>query len=263
MARCRLKFVYDESAIVLSCASGNAVAVGDLHVGNELRLRERGINADISTDQMASRIKMIAKEFDAKRIILLGDIKDTLLYPEKGELDALRRFFFHLDGYGLDIVLGNHDAHFTELFPVRQGQMHRELILENVTLLHGNRWPTEEGMMSDYIITAHNHVAVSVKDSNEKIYREKAWLVSDLNPGEAGKRYTSFNPKAKLVVMPAFNEMITGTPVNDRRIASISPLIRNRIFDMESSKIYSMQGEMLGTVGSFPGAPKIRKGAKY
>ncbi len=263
MERCSLKFVYDESAMVLSCRSGSAVVVGDLHVGNELRLKERGINADISTLQMASRIIGIAKEFSASRIILLGDIKDTILYPERSELHMLDRFFSALEKYNVDIVLGNHDAHFTELFPVQKEHMSRELIIGNVTLLHGNRWPTEEGMMSDYIITAHNHAAVSVIDRNKRVYREKAWLVSAINPDEAGRKYSKFNSKARLIVMPAFNEMITGTPVNDPKLVSISPLIRSGVFDMTSSKIYSTRGEMLGTVGDFPEAPRIRKGMKY
>ncbi|MCL5112628.1 MAG: metallophosphoesterase [Candidatus Marsarchaeota archaeon] len=263
MERCKLKFVYDESAIVISCGSRSAVVVGDLHVGNELHLREKGINADLSTSQMAARIRGIADGFGAERIILLGDIKDTILYPERAELNMLSRFFSLLDGYKLDIVLGNHDAHFTDLFPVRKDQMHRELKLGNVTLLHGNRWPTEDGMMSDYIITAHNHVAISLVDSNKMLYREKAWLLSSINPEEAGKHYKSFNPRAKLIVMPAFNEMITGTPVNDKKLVSISPLIRNGVFDMKSSKVYSIRGEMLGTVEDFPDAPRTGKREGY
>ncbi len=254
-----LKFVYDESAVVLTQGGKSAVVVGDLHVGNELRLRERGINADISTAQMATRIKDIAKEFGATRIILLGDIKDTILYPERSELLLLNKFFSELDGYDLDIVLGNHDAHFTELFPVKKDRMHRELVVGNVTLLHGNRWPTEKGIMSDYIITAHNHVAISVIDRNKHVYREKAWLVSDVDSDIAGKRYGEFNVKSKLIVMPAFNEMITGTAVNDKRLSSISPLIRSGVFDLKGSKIYSIRGEMLGTVGNFPDAPRMER----
>ena len=211
----------------------------------------------------AARIRGIADGFGAERIILLGDIKDTILYPERAELNMLSRFFSLLDGYKLDIVLGNHDAHFTDLFPVRKDQMHRELKLGNVTLLHGNRWPTEDGMMSDYIITAHNHVAISLVDSNKMLYREKAWLLSSINPEEAGKHYKSFNPRAKLIVMPAFNEMITGTPVNDKKLVSISPLIRNGVFDMKSSKVYSIRGEMLGTVEDFPDAPRTGKREGY
>ena len=68
-------------------------------------------------------------------------------------------------------------------------------------------WPSDEAMTKDYLIVAHNHVAISrLKDEKDALYNQKAWLVAKLDPGGAKERYKNFNAGIKLVVMPAFDD---------------------------------------------------------
>ena len=51
----------------------------------------------------------------------------------------------------------------------------------------------------------------------------------------------------RLIVVPAFNRMIVGTRI-DRGSGSNLPLLKGRIFDIESAKVYDLGGDLLGTV---------------
>ncbi len=238
-----IKFVYDKPAAIIHANGRDRLVIGDLHIGAEKRLIDKGVKLYNATGIMAKEIVSIASEFDIHDIIMLGDIKDSIMHPERVELMNIKGFFNALEGYKVKIVRGNHDAYISEITGIEPVD---ELLIGRFALLHGNRWPTEPAMRKSYIMTAHNHISVSFKDKRGGYYQYKAWMIAKLNPEEAAKRYGRFNRGVKLIMMPAFNELIMGMPISKHDSDNINPLVRNKIFDYADGTVYNLAGENLG-----------------
>ena len=240
-----VRFVYDSPSMIIGNSGSARLVAGDIHIGLENEFRKRGIHLYDLAASTARRILSTAEEFDLKKLILLGDIKNEILHIDSSERFAIKSFFDVLSPLDINIVRGNHDAYLSEVVDI---PIVEELVIKNFALLHGNTWPSQKAMGSKYLITAHNHAAVSIKDANKHVYLIKAWLISGINPEAASVRYNQFNPGIKMVVMPAYNDMILGSPVNSGWRRPLGPLLSNHIFDTDTASIYSLAGDYLGTV---------------
>ncbi len=247
MERYEVRFLYGNAALLLHDKEQRHLVLGDLHLGLEKKLYDKGVHLYGAAEHMARQVVALAKENKTDNVILLGDIKESIMYPDSTERQGIDEFFSLLDGLKIRIAVGNHDGHLGELIGVPIAD---EIILGNVTLLHGHMWPSDDAMTKDYIIVAHNHVAVSFKDEKGAFYNQKAWLVASVDIEGASARYKSINNSIKLVVMPAFNDLITGKAVNEVEETHINPLFRNKIFDYANATVYSMDGSVLGTPSS-------------
>ncbi len=241
-----LRFVYNEPVLIVNDNSRNIVVVGDLHIGAEAKLSDKGVHIYGTGAEMAKRIVGAAKEFSTESVILLGDVKDTILYPTVPERRSLAAFFSGLEGLEVTVVAGNHDAHLDEIVGVKPV---KEVLLKEVALLHGNTWPSDEAVLHRCIVTAHNHVAISMRDRNGAFYREKAWLIAPPSKTRAKRRYDAFKTE-RLVVMPAYNDLIIGMSVNELSSGkdNINPLFRNGVFRHGSAYVYTLRGDYAGKV---------------
>ncbi len=241
-------FAYGKPAIIIHSGRSNAVVIGDIHIGIEQRFAKKGIHLYALAEAMAKSIISIAEQFDANSIIIDGDVKDSVLYPERSEQNAIKGFFALLDPYAVTLVLGNHDSHITDITNIKAVN---EAIVGDIAIVHGHKWPSEECMNKRYLITAHNHASIIIKDSNNGIYNEKVWLIANVSKEQCSTVYKSFNQKLQLILMPAFNEFITGTSLLELGNGNnINPLIRNSIFDYKAGKVYTLNGDFLGTLGN-------------
>jgi putative SbcD/Mre11-related phosphoesterase len=249
----RLRFVFGEPAAVVRADGKSRLVVGDLHIGMEQRIIREGIKVYDATNKMAKSLTHIAKEFGCKSIIILGDVKESILYPDAQEQKMISGFFSELSHYEVSITKGNHDPHIEEIIP-KDVSVFDELVVEDFAFLHGHRWPTKEALDCDYIFTGHNHAAIRLMDKNKGIYAQKVWLISKINAKEAGKKYETFNMECRLVTAPSFNPLILGTPVNRTLPDSenINPLYRNKVFPYRRAEIYGIEGDTLGVVGRLP-----------
>ena len=238
----RIKFVYNEPAMVIIAGRERYLVIGDLHIGMERNLHARGVHVFDATEFMAERIKKIMREFSLKKIIMLGDIKESVLYPDVSASRQIKGFFGSLSGFDIKIVAGNHDAHLGEIVGL---PVERELIVDGFSFLHGNKMPSEEAMRSDYMITAYSHAIVRIRDVGGAVYDEKVWLITRLNGVAARRMYKKVNAEMKLIVMPAFNSLIMGTEMSKFYKGSANPLIRNRIFGYSKAEVYNMMGQRI------------------
>ncbi len=240
-------FILDEPALVIDENGKRYLVVGDLHIGLEARFRGRGVHVYGLAENMAKKIKRIMNEFGANSLIVLGDVKDSVLYPDSYELRNIKSFFDALKEIEVVVAEGNHDAHLEEITGIR---LRKEILLGRYALFHGNAFPTAGAMKRDYLITAHSHVGVTLKDEKGTIYRYKAWMVSSVSK-KAGEYYRGYNKKAKLISMPAFNDLILGTGVEQlSKKENLNPLLRNGIFNYSRAEVYLLNGEFAGRVSS-------------
>ncbi|MCL5007681.1 MAG: metallophosphoesterase [Candidatus Marsarchaeota archaeon] len=243
-----IRFIYDEPAMLLDYGDDVYLVVGDLHIGIESEMRRRGVNIYDNAERMAGKILDLYDTFSANALVILGDIKNSVLRPDRAERDSIVRFFYMLRGLKIIAIRGNHDSYMNEIAGI---EMHDELIVGSVAMLHGNGWPSPEAAKCKTLITGHNHIAVEILDRNGARYVDKAWMFSKPDLRIAKLRYKSFNLR-RMVIMPAFNELITGTPIGsrNRKDREINPMLRNGLFRYKSAELYSLEGDILGTVGS-------------
>ncbi len=240
-----IKFAYNKPALIVTFLKKRYIILGDLHIGYEKRLIKQGIHIYNITDMMSREIINLSKIYKTKNIILLGDIKDSILHPEQIELESIKKFFNNLKDLNITIANGNHDAFLDNIINVKT---QHELYLGEVALLHGNRFPSKEAMKRKVLVTAHNHIAVNIELGNNTFVKEKAWLIANINNEVATSFYKEIKTK-NLIVLPAFNPMIIGKSVNSNlKNKNINPLFNNNIFDYNNSQVYDLSGKLLGNI---------------
>ncbi|HUB92794.1 MAG TPA: metallophosphoesterase [Candidatus Saccharimonadales bacterium] len=240
-----VEFIENSPALLVK--RENLLVVGDVHVGRDVKLMRSGIHLPYATERIAREILELCRKCRAKGVVLLGDVKDSVGYPTREEYQELGRFFYQLRDIDVTITKGNHDPRIEEVLK-RLGadvKVEKELLLGKVALMHGHAMPSDEAMTKSCVVTAHSHPAVRI---NGKL--EKAWAVAGTGDG-AGRFYEKYNKRIRLVVMPAFNELITGSDLSTGY--KFSPLFRNRIFDLESAKIYDLGKKLIGNTASLTG----------
>lgn len=225
--------------------SHNWVCVADLHLGIESQLRHAGFNIPSQTPRMLSALVTLAAHGD--RLLILGDVKHripTVSYREDRDIPPLMARL--LDAYKeVAIVAGNHDGSLSSVLPpgVKAYSSHGTRI-EDVGAFHGHVWPSAEAMSGEKLLMAHIHPAVVLTDSLGSRTNEKCWVRAKLKKAKALERYDSC-PK-ELVIVPAFNPLLTGTPVNTATGTTFGPLFRNELVNRRSMRVYLLDGSNLG-----------------
>ena len=222
-----IRFLYDLPGVLV----GRYLVVGDLHIGLEERLEEKGINFPNPHKVIASLITKYFSMASASRLILLGDIKESIGYPSKSEYLELQELFYDLRSLPISIVRGNHDAHLQEILE-RLGyavEVKKALILDNLAFLHGNALPNEEALACSYIFEAHGHTALLHAGTEEK-----AFLVAKSAKKEV---------RAKLVLIPPINPIIAGNPISLSTARHI-PAFRSGLFDFYNAWVYTKSAKV-------------------
>ncbi len=224
------------------------LVAGDLHIGHELSLEREGLHVTGADKALGTKILVAYRRSGAKRIVFLGDMKASITYPDTSQYNLLREFFRPLSGIELHIAKGNHDSHLQDVLKQVnvQANISNEIILGNTAFIHGTSMPSEEAMMKRFLFAAHLHAMVHRQGK-----QERAWIISGISSG-AKKLYKKHNKSIKLVIAPPANALLPGKDITMEFSESFL-LFRRRVFEMKSSKVYAMDGELLGTARKISG----------
>lgn len=233
--------VYGSPALTV----GNALVIGDLHIGVESHMRAKGFHIVSRTNEM---LKEIEKDADdcVSRLIVLGDVKDSVPGSTKQEYaeipDFFERLFERFDV--IDVVRGNHDTGIEGFLPGRV-KVHPAtgMRLDDVGLAHGHRWPSADVMACRTLVMAHNHPAVMFVDGVGKIMTEPCWIRGRF-AAESSEAYPVL--PERFVVIPAFNRMLGGSPMNSVEVEPIGPVLGSGLVDFDGSRLYLLDGIDLG-----------------
>jgi len=240
----RAEPIPDTAALLLEDGR-NWVVVADLHIGMEVQLRAAGFNIPSQTPKMLSAIERLNERADA--LVVLGDLKHRI--PDVGyrENKEIGPFLSRLgDAFSeIVVVAGNHDGGISSVLPEGvRAHSGKGVVIGDTGLFHGHIWPSAEVMRSERIVMGHTHPSVLLVDSLGTKTNEKCWVRTPLKEGEVRKRYGSC--PAELVVVPAFNPLLTGTPVNSGAGPRIGPLFRNGLVDERRIQVFLLDGVNLG-----------------
>ncbi|MGV8085398.1 MAG: metallophosphoesterase family protein [Candidatus Bilamarchaeum sp.] len=234
-----MKFIYNAPAILHK----DALIIGDTHFGMENKLRERGVYDRAFTMRLVESIVELIKEHKAKKLILLGDVKENILTLDLQTKHALEKLSKHAQ---ITVIRGNHDggiesSNCIEVVP-SDGLAYHDL-----GLIHGHSWPKEEVMECSYLVMGHQHPLISIKDSLGKSHVEPAWIMADIDVENTKKHYKKFNKKMKLILMPAYNPLL-GTTIKFTKNDQLGPILNNKLFKLEETKVIRLNGTNLGTI---------------
>lgn len=251
-----LRVVPGEAALVFSQGDESTLLISDLHLGIEKELARKGFNVPSSTVKMAERVRDVADSSSASRIVVLGDVKHSVGKVEDVDWGAVPWFFETLlDLFrSVEVIPGNHDGNLKTVLPPRvklhppQGTVIGEG-RSRVGLAHGHAWPSEEAMASRNLVIGHSHFTYEMRDSLGARSRESVWVFTSYDVHEmmeAAGYESRARGRGKLRVMPPFNRMVGGQPINRSRSFQFGPVLSSRAVSLDDADIFLLDGTRVG-----------------
>ena len=235
------------------------VCVSDLHLGIEVQLRRSGFNIPSQSPRMLDELVRLAES--GGNLLVLGDVKHRIPAVSYREDKEIPPFFKRLKEVYRKIVVvaGNHDGGIAPVLGegVQMLAGHGGVI-GDIGAIHGHVWPSKEAMKAPKLIMGHIHPSVLLVDSIGTATNEKCWMRARLRRKAVLEKYDAC--PEELVVVPAFNPLLTGTPINYGEKAMLGPLFRHDLVDRRTISAYLLDGTNVG----FPTRePRSRKYARW
>jgi putative SbcD/Mre11-related phosphoesterase len=242
-----------ERALVARGEDRTVLVAADLHMGLERRMADEGWHMPSSTHGIVARLLALVKAHDVNVLALVGDIKDSVHTASMQEESELPRAIGQLADAveEMHLIKGNHDGDLEAWVPYRKHlTVHgaRGARVDDMGLCHGHTWPEKEVMSADYLVLAHNHPSVEFTDRLAHRIREPAWFRTRLVTELVVARYGEVDPE--VILMPPFNELLSGTPLNRPGYEGLGPLLTRGIVDLDNAEVYLVDGIHLGRLGA-------------
>jgi putative SbcD/Mre11-related phosphoesterase len=267
--------IHDEPAFILENpedSEGNVLFIADIHFGIEHSLAKAGAHVPSQTKSITKHIIDLCTKHLIKHLVILGDIKHTVPGTSRQEWFELPEVFDRIAEHviTIDIIPGNHDGglrkiigHANEKIKIHSNKGE---VLFGIGVFHGHTWPSEEVLKTEHVLLAHNHPHILFVDKLGGRASYACWVRGKLYKRKALERYPEvkdFNPE--MIVMPAFNDLGSGTPVNIPKPDFLGPILRNQFIDLKNSNIYLLDGTSLGKLRDIiePNIDKFTRFSKY
>ncbi len=247
-----LKIVPGEAAVVFSDAGDSTLLISDLHLGLEKEMAKKGFRLPAYSVKMVERVKDIAEKYGTNRLAVLGDVKHTVGKVEDIDWGVIPWFFdTMLDLFeAVEVVPGNHDGSIRTVLPQRV-TLHPShgMVLGRgrgrIGVAHGHAWPSEEAIATRNLVIGHSHFTYEMRDSLGSRTREAVWVRADYDVAELmeGAGYESrAKGRGRLTVMPPFNRLVGGQPINRSRSFQFGPVLSSRSVSLEDADIFLTDG---------------------
>lgn len=264
-----MEYIFDDRALILRSEELTVLVATDLHIGYEIDTLERtGAAFPDQKEPLLKRLKALVDRYHLDHIYLIGDIKHSIGVDRAYNWREIPSFMEELSRWvDLTVIPGNHDGDVIALLPrnVHLGDVHGELApfdSHRIGLIHGHAWPSSEVLECDTIVMGHNHPTVRrVKDvSSPQIGRPDRKRASHIIPvalktkldrdcvRRAQEQLEIGDGTSTLVVLPSFNDLLTGVYVNRPNVKLQGPIFDNDCVTLVNSEVYSSTGIFLGTI---------------
>jgi uncharacterized protein len=265
-------------AALIKSAKKKTMVIADPHLGWEMSLQEKGIHVPSQTPKIQQKLVSLLTEYKSDTLLILGDVKYTVMTSEPGEWRDIPDFFNELKSYvgEIGILRGNHDANLEPMLP-ESVTMHPAsgIVVDDVGLFHGHKWPSPALLGCKTLVMGHLHPVVVFRDpAGFKITRQ-IWMKAAVNTEDFAKillqkhgvkiegtldetmqKHYKVKPRTEqLFIMPSFNDFLGGRPVNEtshrKEIDNetlIGPVLRSEAVDVDNADLYLMDGTFLGSL---------------
>lgn len=243
--------------------------VADLHLGFEHELQAAGINVPPQSEKIFERLAEIIEHEKPEVIYVLGDLKHQVPRVSPVEWEDVPLFLREAGQRVKEIHLvhGNHDGGIERMLP-RSVFTHssKGAVIEadgRFALVHGHAWPSINALTADTMIMGHIHPVIEFETKLGFTIRRRIWLKQKCSRKALARAMTkSEKTRAKalaiaeekegemdLIVMPAFNDFLSGVSVNaspEKRL--LGPILRSGATDPGQSEVFLLDGTYLGRV---------------
>ena len=251
-----LKIAPGEAALIFSEPGSSALLISDLHLGLEKEMARKGFRVPSYTVKMVDRIRNLAEVHRPEKIVILGDVKHSVGRVEDIDWGVIPWFFeTMLDLFpAVEVVPGNHDGSIRTVLPkkvllhpsegtvVGQGR-------SKVGVAHGHAWPSQKAIQSRNLVIGHSHFTYEMRDSLGTRSRDSVWVFAKYDVARMLAR-AGYKSKAKgegeLRVMPPFNRMVGGQPINVGKSFEFGPVLSSGAISIEKADIFLLDGTRVG-----------------
>ena len=265
-------------AVLIKTEKSKTLVIADPHLGWELSLQEKGIHVPSQTPKILKKLVDLLVEHKPDDLLIVGDVKYTVMTSEPGEWRDIPDFFGEIKKYvaKIGIVRGNHDANLEHMLP-ENVEVHPAtgVVVDDVGLFHGHKWPSPALLGCETLVMGHLHPVVGFRDPAGFKLTRQAWMYIDCNSQILAKillrkhgvkidgsveetlqkHYSVKLKTTQMFIMPSFNDFLGGRPVNETRPrkelgaeALIGPVLRSEAVDIDNSELYLLDGTYLGTL---------------
>jgi putative SbcD/Mre11-related phosphoesterase len=273
-----LTLLLPHPAALIKTGRTKTLVIADPHLGWEVALRDKGIYVPSQTPKLLQKLTALLSKHKPDVLLILGDVKYTVVTTEPGEWHDIPDFFDQLKECVGDItvVRGNHDANLEPLLPENIKLIPATgAIIDGIGLFHGHKWPSPMLLKCKTLIMGHLHPVVVFRDpAGFKITRQ-VWVKAKCNtnqlsktllqkhkikiegsPEATVKKHYNFKPRtSQIFIMPSFNDFLGGRPINEatprkegQTPKMIGPVLRSEAVDLDNAEIYLLDGTYLGTL---------------
>ncbi len=247
-----LRIVPGDAALVHSNGGQKTLLISDLHLGLEKEMAKKGFRLPAYSVKMVGRVRDLAERYGARRLMVLGDVKHTVGKVEDIDWGVVPWFFdTMLDLFEVvEVVPGNHDGNIRTVLPLRvvlhpsQGTVIGKG-RSRVGVAHGHAWPSEEAIETRNLVIGHSHFTYEMRDLMGSRSRESVWVTAsyDVVHLMQGAGYVSrAKGMGRLTVMPPFNKLVGGHPINRGRSLQFGPVLSSRSVSLGEADIFLMDG---------------------
>jgi putative SbcD/Mre11-related phosphoesterase len=265
-------------AALVKAEKTRTLLIADPHLGWELELQEKGIHVPSQTAKILNKLTAIITEYKPDRLVILGDVKYTIISHAFGEWRDIPDFFKKLENCisSIAIVRGNHDANLEPLLPENVEFLPATgAVIGDVGVFHGHKWPSPALLGCKTLVMGHLHPVVVFRDPTGCKITRQIWMKAKCDTeeftkillqknnikilgsvAETLKKHYGIKSKAEeIYIMPSFNDFLGGRPVNEthprKEIGSealIGPILRSEAVDVDDSELFLLDGTFLGTL---------------
>ncbi len=198
------------------------LVIGDLHLGYEQSLIEKGILVPkFYFKDLISRLEKILSKVKVDYIVINGDLKHEFGIISREEWKNSLDLIDFLSKYGkLILVRGNHDTILKPIAELKKLKINDYYKVNDIYICHGHKLPNDiDFASSKLIIVGHEHPAISLREGAKKeLY--KCFL------------FGKFKNK-KLIVMPSFDLVTEGSDIFKNEV--LSPFLKQ---DLKNFDVY-------------------------
>lgn len=226
------------------------LVAADIHLGLEYEMWLCGVSIPSQMERLLERLKGYLKKIEPDRLVLLGDTKHNVpktSWQEKQEVPSFLRSLSQ--EVEVDLVPGNHDGGLADLAPPGTRVMPSSgYILDGVGYFHGHTWPAPALFNSDMLVAGHIHPAIRLRDPLGHSVTKPVWARTPLSAAAVEAQYRQKLPSPEMVIVPAFNHLCGGLPLNKPGEDERGPILI--MADLDMARIYLLDGTDLGSLGA-------------
>jgi len=211
------------------------LAITDLHLGIEFELRKKGINVSLQSEKFLKILEEARQETNAKRIVVIGDVKHKVPAASAREIEYVRDFFENLSKIFEEIFVckGNHDDMLEEILQDYKVYGARGFKIKDYGFFHGHAWPFSKLWNCKTWIIGHLQAAIEIRKGN---FKKVEKVVMKAKPKvEKGKLQ-------EIIILPAFSNL-AGNLLLNKELPS--DFLFEKVIDANNSEVYLLDGSCL------------------